>query len=149
MGDGKQVPQATLEQMGVLHVQLGDMIEVGGGPKGPRVIVDVVSIDLQSDKITASLATNDAADWLTIADDGKLACLDVRFTLKTDDGAFIFVEYQGRGDMEAGLIAAAPTFQTGSEKYAWLNNIQAILAGNVNLETGELVYNLYEVKVTM
>jgi hypothetical protein len=149
MGDGKQVPQATLERMGVLHVQLGDMVEVGGGPKGPRVIVDVVSIDLQSDKITASLATNDAADWLTIADDGKLACLDVRFTLKTDDGAFIFVEYQGRGDMEAGLIAAAPTFQTGSEKYAWLNNIQAILAGNVNLETGALVYNLYEVKVTM
>ena len=149
MGDGKQVPQATLEPMGVLHVQLGDMVEVGGGPKGPRVVVDVVSIDLQSDKITASLATNDAADWLTIADDGKLACLDVRFTLKTDDGAFIFVEYQGRGDMEAGLIAAAPTFQTGSEKYAWLNNIQAISAGNVNLETGELVYNLYEVKVTM
>ena len=149
MGDGKQVPQATLEPMGVLHVQLGDMVEVGGGPKGPRVIVDVVSIDLQSDKITASLATNDAADWLTIADDGKLGCLDVRFTLKTNDGAFIFVEYQGRGDMEAGLIAAAPTFQTGSEKYAWLNNIQAILAGNVNLETGALVYNLYEVKVTM
>ena len=149
MGDGKQVPQATLEPMGVLHVQLGDMVEVGGGPKGPRVIVDVVSIDLQSDKITASLATNDAADWLTIADDGKLGCLDVRFTLKTNDGAFIFVEYQGRGDMEAGLIAAAPTFQTGSEKYAWLNNIQAISAGNVNLETGELVYNLYEVKVTM
>ncbi|MDG1888375.1 MAG: DUF3237 domain-containing protein [Alphaproteobacteria bacterium] len=135
--------------MGVLHVQLGDMVEVGGGPKGPRVVVDVVSIDLQSDKITASLATNDAADWLTIADDGKLGCLDVRFTLKTNDGAFIFVEYQGRGDMEAGLIAAAPTFQTGSEKYAWLNNIQAISAGNVNLETGELVYNLYEVKVTM
>ena len=149
MGDGKQVPQATLEPMGVLHVQLGDMVEVGGGPKGPRVVVDVVSIDLQSDKIPASLATNDAADWLTIADDGKLGCLDVRFTLKTNDGAFIFVEYQGRGDMEAGLIAAAPTFQTGSEKYAWLNNIQAISAGNVNLETGELVYNLYEVKVTM
>ena len=149
MGDGKQVPQATLEPMGVLHVQLGDMVEVGGGPKGPRVVVDVVSIDLQSDKITASLATNDAADWLTIADDGKLGCLDVRFTLKTNDGAFIFVEYQGRGDMEAGLIAAAPTFQTGSEKYAWLNNIQAISAGNVNPETGELVYNLYEVKVTM
>lgn len=46
MGDGTTVPQATLEPMGVLHVQLGDMVEVGGGPKGPRVIVDVVSIDL-------------------------------------------------------------------------------------------------------
>ena len=149
MGDGTTVPQATLEPMGVLHVQLGDMIEVGGGPKGPRVIVDVVSIDLQSDKIKASLATNDAADWLTVADDGKIGCLDVRFTLKTDDDAFIYVEYQGRGDMAAGLIATAPTFQTGSDKYSWLNGIQAIAAGNVNLETGELVYNLYEVKVTV
>ena len=118
MGDGTTVPQATLEPMGILHVQLGDMIEVGGGPKGPRVIVDVVSVDLQSDKIKASLATNDAADWLTVADDGKIGCLDVRFTLKTDDDAFIYVEYQGRGDMATGLIATAPTFQTGSDKYS-------------------------------
>jgi hypothetical protein len=149
MGDGTTIPQASLKQMGILHVQLGDMVEVGGGPKGPRVIVDVVSIDLQSDKIKASLAINDAADWLTVADDGKIGCLDVRFTLKTDDDAFIYVEYQGRGDMAAGLIAAAPTFQTGSDKYSWLNGVQAIAAGNVNLETGELVYNLYEVKVTV
>ena len=89
MGDGTTVPQATLEPMGVLHVQLGDMIEVGAGPKGPRVIVDVVSIDLQSDKIKASLATNDAADWLTVADDGEIGCLDVRFTLKTHDDASV------------------------------------------------------------
>ena len=82
MGDGTTAPQATLEPMGVLHVQLGDMIEVGGGPKGPRVIVDVVSIDLQSDKIKASLATNDAADWLTVADEGKIGCLDVRLLSK-------------------------------------------------------------------
>lgn len=45
--------------------------------------------------------------------------------------------------MENGLIAVAPTFQTGSEKYAWLNGVQAIAAGNVNLETGDLVYHLY------
>ena len=46
MGDGTTVPQATLEPMGVLHVQLGDMIEVGGGPKGPRVIVDLSLIHI-------------------------------------------------------------------------------------------------------
>ena len=49
--------------------------------------------------------------------------------------------------MAEGLIATAPTFQTGSEKYAWLNSVQAVAAGNVNLETGELIYHLYEVKV--
>ena len=72
----------------------------------------------------------------------------MRFTLKTDDGAFIFVEYQGRGDMTTGLIATAPTFQTGDERYAWLNSVQAVAAGQLNGETGELVYELYEVQVS-
>ena len=96
----------------------------------------------------ASLATNDAADWGTLSDDGKLIALDVRFTLKTDDGAYIYVEYGGRGNFETKTVAAAPTFQTGSEKYSWLNSVQAVSAGQINLETGKLVYRLYEVKVT-
>ena len=147
MADGKTVPTATLESVGTIHVQLGEMIEVGGGPKGTRVIVDVVAAEMESEKIKASLATNDAADWLTVSADGSTGCLDVRLTLKTDDGEFIYVEYQGRANMAEGSIATAPTFQTGSEKYGWLNSVQAVAAGNVNLETGELVYHLYEVKI--
>ena len=149
MADGKTVPIATLESVGTIQVQLGDMIEVGGGPKGTRGVADVVSAEVNSDKIKASLATNDAADWLTISADGSTGCLDVRLTLKTDDGEFVYVEYQGRANMAEGLIATAPTFQTGSEKYAWLNSVQAVAAGNVNLETGELVYHLYDVKVAL
>ena len=96
MADGKTVPTATLESVGTIHVQLGEMIEVGGGPKGTRVFVYVVSADMESENIKASLATNDAADWLTVSADGSTGCLDVRLTLKTDDEEFIYVEYQGR-----------------------------------------------------
>ena len=149
MADGKTIPQATLESVGTIKVQLGDMIEVGNGPKGNRIVVDVVSAEMNSDKIKAALATNDAADWLTVSADGSTGCLDVRLTLKTDDGRFVYVEYQGRADMGKGLIATAPTFQTGSEKYAWLNSVQAVAAGNVNLDTGELMYHLYEVKIAV
>tara|TARA_B100000161_G_C33492855_1_gene387874 strand:- start:42 stop:491 length:450 start_codon:yes stop_codon:yes gene_type:complete len=149
MADGKTIPKATLESVGTIKVQLGDMIEVGGGPKGTRIVVDVVSAEMNSDKIKASLATNDAADWLTVSADGSTGCLDVRLTLKTDDDQFVYVEYQGRADMGKGLIATAPTFQTGSEKYAWLNSVQAVAAGNVNLDTGELMYHLYEVKISV
>ena len=42
---------------------------------------------------------------------------------ETDDGAYIYVEYGGRADMATGLIVTAPTFQTGDERYAWLNRI--------------------------
>ena len=149
MADGKTIPKATLSLVGTIKVQLGDMVEVGGGPKGTRIVVDVVSAEMNSDKIKASLATNDAADWLTASADGSTGCLDVRLTLKTDDGQFVYVEYQGRADMGKGLIATAPTFQTGSEKYAWLNSVQAVAAGNVNLDTGELMYHLYEVKISV
>ncbi|MDB3993155.1 DUF3237 domain-containing protein [Gammaproteobacteria bacterium] len=66
--------------------------------------------------MNATLATNEAANWLTISEGGKLGSLDVRFTLVTEDGAFKYVEYSGRADMESGLIATAPEFQTSHRK---------------------------------
>ena len=139
---------AELVEAGIIDIQLGDFIEVGEGPKGTRLVVDVTEITLKGDRVSATLATNDGADWGTVSEDGILMALDVRFTLKTDDGAFIYVEYGGRGNLAEGTIAVAPTFQTGYEKYKWLNSVQAIAAGQVNLETGKLIYRLYEVTIT-
>ena len=141
-------PVATLVPMGTITAQLGDQIELGSGPKGVRLISDVVSVEVDSDRVKAALATNDVADWLTVSDNGTLGCLDVRFTLKTDDGAYIFVEYSGRAEMETGQIATAPTFQTSHEKYLWLNRVQAVAAGVVD-GNGLLTYSLYEVKVSV
>ena len=138
---------AELVSMGTITVQLGERIEVGSGPKGTRLVVDVASIEVESDRVRASLAATDAADWLTLSEDGSIGCVDVRFTLKTDDGAYIYVEYAGRADMANGLIATAPTFQTGDERYAWLNKIQAVGAGALE-ENGRLIYSLYEVVLT-
>jgi len=142
------MPTAELVELGIINVKLGEFLEVGEGPKGTRLVVEVREVSLESERVNASLAIRDAADWGTVSDNGKLMSLDVRFTLKTDDGEFIYVEYGGRGNLETGLLGTAPTFQTGSEKYSWLNNIQGVAAGQVNLETGELVYRLYELKVT-
>ena len=135
------MPTASLSPIGIITAQLGDQIELGEGPKGRRLISDVISLEFKSDKINASLATNDAADWLTISNNGKLGSLDVRFTLATEDGAFIYVEYSGRADMESGLIATAPTFQTSHEKYLWMNNIQAVAAGQIDNQR-KLICNL-------
>ena len=139
---------ATLVEIGRLDARLGDFVELGDGPKGVRMIVDVLEVTFTSERVNATLATHDCADWLTLSEGGTLGALDVRMTLKTDDGAIIYVEYGGRGSFETGLIAAAPIFQTSHEKYKWLNSVQAVSAGQVNLETKELVYKVYEVKVT-
>ena len=140
--------QATLIPMGTLTARIGEMVEVGDGPKGKRISVDVPEITLEADGLSASLAINDAADWLTLSGpDDQLGTLDVRFTLRTDDGAFIYVEYGGRADMRTNLIVSTPTFQTGDERYLWLNTVQAIGAGKFNPDTGILVYQLYRVDV--
>ena len=141
-------PVATLVPMGTLTAQLGDQIELGSGPKGFRLVSDVVSVEVVGDRVKASLATNDAADWLTISENGSLGALDVRLTLRTDDGAYIYVEYSGRAEMETGQIAAAPTFQTSHDKYLWLNRVQAVAAGVID-DSGKLTYSLYEVKVSI
>jgi hypothetical protein len=138
------VATIQLIPLGTMDIELGEPVIVGDGPKGSRMVVDVLSVKLRGERVQAELATNDAADWLTISDNGKLGALDVRLTLKTEDGAFIYVEYSGRMDMEAGLIAVAPTFQTGSPDYSWLNRIQGVAAGSVNADTGLLTYTLYE-----
>lgn len=135
-----------LHPLGVMKVQLSEPVMVGGGPKGARMVVDVPSVELRGERVNAELATNDAADWATVSEDGKLAALDVRLTLKTDDGAYIYVEYCGRMDMEAGLIAVAPTFETGAPQYSWLNGVQAVSAGAVDPESGLLIYTIYEAR---
>ena len=72
------MPTATLNPAGVITIQLGDRVETGAGPKGARLIVDVLSVKVESDRLNATLATNDAADWLTLSEEGTLGALDVR-----------------------------------------------------------------------
>lgn len=134
----------VLKSLARMEVQLGEQIDLGNGPKGHRVIVNVLSLRFIAEDFEAELATDDAADWATLSDNGTLAALDVRATLKTSDGAIIYVEYGGRMDMSTGLLATAPTFQTSAPRYLWLNRIQAVAAGLIDPETGLLVYTLYE-----
>ena len=42
---------AELVSMGTITVQLGERIEVGSGPKGTRLVVDVESIEVESDRV--------------------------------------------------------------------------------------------------
>ena len=66
---------AELVQMGTITVQLGERIDVGQGPKGRRLVVDVMSVNVDCDRVKATLAVNDAADWLTLNDDGSVAVI--------------------------------------------------------------------------
>ena len=100
-----------------------------------------------------------AADWLRVTPSGA-SRLDVRLTLRTDDGALIYVTYGGvishtkesfdrllKGEVLTAkdhYFTPAPLMQTASEKYAWVNHVQ--FAGRVvSVKVGEGSYVRYDI----
>jgi hypothetical protein len=116
-------------------------------PAGMRIIFEITDYHFEGERLRAHQKGAAAADWLVIGPDGT-ATLDVRTTLETHDGAIVLLRYTGRVDASRGLggapIYAAPQFDTGDERYAWLNRIQAI--GKGTLSGSSLAYEMYEVR---
>ncbi len=104
-------------------------------------------------------------DWLRVMPSG-VARLDVRGTLKTDDGELIYIRYNGiikhseqsynkfvNGELitqDDGIyFITAPTFETTSEKYGWLNGLQAInkmVKVQINPQRSYVRYDVYAVR---
>jgi len=86
-----------------------------------------------------------AADWLTLGPDGT-GSLDVRALLETHDGALVFIHYTGRVDttVPGAPVYATPRFDTGDDRYRWLNRVQAVAKGSFDGTT--LVYDVFELR---
>lgn len=139
--DGIQlVPLATAT------LRLGIPAVMPGTPRGMRMIVDVEDARW-SGRINARQLGQPSGDWAVVDPQGALN-IDVRTTLETDDGALIYVRYEGRSDYsKAGQspLIVAPLFETNDPRYLWLNKIQAIGKGRATGMT-ELVYEIFEVR---
>ena len=142
------IEEAGLELLAHVEVQLGPTHALMKAPYGARLNVDVIGARVEGPRFCASLLGTAAADWVTAAPDMKTGALDVRATLKTDDGAIIFSEYRGRVRFSAdGLnqVYTSPRFETGDPRYAWLNSVQCIGKGISNQHERWLRYRLYAV----
>lgn len=137
-----------VEFIGTLTASLGGVPPaVVAGPAGTVVTATVTGGTFVGPRITASMPEGvAAADWPLVRADGSLV-LDVRANLRTDDGADIYLTYNGIGIPRDGGghdIRTAPLFQTGDERYAWLNNVQCVGIGNT-IDTG-VEYQIYALK---
>jgi hypothetical protein len=128
-------------------VTLAEPIVLAGTPGGTRMILEVVDARTEGERLTSRIKGSANADWVLVGPDGT-AALDVRATLETDDGALVYVQYTGRNDLSGGPgsapIYVAPRFETGDERYTWLNRIQAV--GKGRLDGAELTYDWFEVR---
>lgn len=134
---------------------------VGNGAMGLRSISDVTGGTFEGPRLRGSILPS-GGDWVLINPALGILNLDVRASLKTDDGATIFAQYKGRiavppeefaslFDPTSGppnpssyYFRTAPTFETGSEKYGWLNAIQAVGVGRIT--EGGVSYEIHEIK---
>ena len=140
----KPLRAPVFEYLGSLRADIGTRTVVENGPQGTRTIVQVVGGRFEGPRVKASVQTP-AGDWITNRADGSYR-LDVRLTLKTDDGALILVTYNGIGQTtDAGAsLRIAPLFETGDSRYAWVTRLQAVAVGE---RAGSTVsYDIYALK---
>ena len=123
-----------------LTVTLAETINVSSS----LVIGEVTAARAEGERFNANLKGNAAADWLRVSPDGY-GTIDVKITLETDDGAIVHATYSGRLQFDTMTVYTAPLFNTGDERYAWMNPIQAVSKGTFQPD-GTLVYEMFELR---
>lgn len=134
---------------------------VGPVLTGTRVILLVSEGSVKSNKLTGTLLPG-SGDWGLIVDSTTFK-VDARATIKTDDGALIYMTYSGVIHAEAKQFAMLlggrsnevpasdyyfrtnPVFETSAPKYAWLNHTLAIGVGRMP-SPGKITYRIYAIK---
>ena len=146
-----------LEHLMSCHVDLKTPVEIGKGPLGTRTIFDVLSGTAKGPRVKGTFLQS-GGDWLLI-DESGVGRLDVRGTLKTDDGARIYVHYHGVLEMNEKVVGALgrgeataygdtyfmtqPRYESGDPRYAWMNRVVAVAEGRVLPNAVE--YRVYHV----
>ncbi len=136
---------------------VGPPIELGSTPLGLRRIFPITGGTFEGPRLRGTLIRG-GTDYMLVRSDAVILP-DARFVLETEDGHLILVSYGGfrhgppevldrlaRGepvDPSEYYFRIAPRFETGSDKYAWLNRILAVGTG-YRLPAGP-VYDVYEI----
>ena len=131
---------------------------IGGGPFGFRMIAEVTGGRVEGPRVSGEVLPG-GGDWALIDDKATLR-LDARITFRTDDDALIYASYRGvitpvdpdtiaksiAGTLEPGefYYRTAPIFETGDERYDWLNTVVAIGVGRIGAEG--VSYDVFAVK---
>lgn len=140
------MPETSLpvEHLFTLNAGTASGAVIQDGPVGTRYIVPVTGGNFEGPKLRGTVELP-AGDWVYSRPDGSLK-LDVRILLKTEDGANILMSYSGIGTRgDAGLsLRTAPQFETGDERYAWLNSVQAVGVGSSG--QGTVTYEVYALR---
>ena len=155
--EGRQRFALDLTYLGAMKVRFIEPQVVGETPEGVRFNYYAKDGHVVGPKLVARLLPG-AADHLFVRPDG-VGVIRVRATLATNDGAVLETEYTGslelgpdgyaqavKGNLPRLLpLVICPRVLTGHPKYLWLNRLQCLGIGVVNLSASEMNYDLFAV----
>ena len=139
------------------RIDIAAPLEVGNGPHGRRRVINILGGAFSGPRLSGRVLPG-GADWQVVRSDGVVE-VEARYTLKTDDGALIYVTNRGLRHGPPEVIArlgagepvdpgeyyfrTTPVFETGAAQYAWLNGIIAVAAGERRADA--VIITAYEV----
>jgi hypothetical protein len=126
-----------------IKVEPGHTFEAGATAKGLRRMIQITGGSFEGPNIKGTVIPG-GYDFQLMRDDNVLE-IDARYVLQTDDGAFIMIVNRGLRYATAAVMRqmasgtevspslyyfrSVPMFETGSEKYSWLNTSVFIAQG--------------------
>lgn len=107
---------------------------IGQGPFGNRIVHEIANGTVTGERISGKLLG--ASDWSLVGEDGFLR-IDARGQIETDDGACLYIQYQGLLELSDTLREALDKgegtdfgdqycvinmrIEAGDERYKWVN----------------------------
>ena len=139
-----------------LDIAFARILDIGATAAGRRRIAPITGGSFKGERLEGVVLPG-GADWVLNRPDGM--AIDVRLVLETADKVAIYMHYTGafraspevmqrfnRGEAigdDDYTLRVTPRFETGVERYRWLNDLNAIGIGQPS-PTGA-IYTIYEV----
>jgi hypothetical protein len=141
----------------MMHVKVAPVLNIGPVPHGTRRTAPLAGGTFEGQRLRGMILPG-SADWQLLRSDGVLE-MDLRFTLRTDDGALIsmtssglrhgppeIIAALGRGetvDPSAYYFRTMPRFETAHPTYSFLNRLIAVASGDRRPDGP--IYTIHEV----
>ena len=142
----------------MMYVKVGKPLNIGSVPHGTRRTAPLTGGTFEGPRLSGAIVPESSADWQLLRSDGVLE-MDLRFTLRTDDGALISMSAFGLRHGPPDVIAAIgrgetvdPStyyfrtilrFETAHPSYSFLNSLIAV--ASADRQPQGPIYSIYEV----
>jgi hypothetical protein len=141
-----------------MNVSVGTLLNIGAVPHGTRRTAPLGGGTFEGPRLRGTIVPGSSADWQLLRSDGVLE-MELRFTLRTDDGALIsmrafglrhgpplVIAAIGRGetvDPSTYYFRTMPRFETAHPAYSFLNRLITVGSGDRRPEGP--IYTIHEV----